>query len=533
MVLDLQGNPHFAYVKKYPHESSGNVSLGYASWNGATWSMQTIASHIYVKGFTLPFDLVLDSHENPHIEFFNGSLMYASWTGSNWSLETAAPDQFAYGEGPLAVDSHDSPSICYWVDDIRNTTAFVSQLLYTTPTPILMPSPTPTPTSTPPSPGALVSQLWIFEPAQSMVSSPVLANGLVYVTAGNSGAGTQAIYCINASTGTQVWSRTSLFAHFIIAGGHIFLGGTDYGSSNSLQGSFSCLDAATGTQLWNFSGGTSFSYPLVSDGVAYVCGYQYSVSSGVNVGSIFAFNASTGDQFWTFQGPQDTRFDSQPPILQGTVLYAMSAAYSSADASYHSAIYALNASDGKQLWDYTAPGLFNAFVTTDHNLFITSNYADTRDNIDAEASGGYIYDGGIIALNAQNGNPLWNYTVETSFEKPIAVGSTVYVTSADGTLYAFNGADGKIVWSYTAGTGLGAVLSVDGYLYVGSSFGVYCFNAANGAILWNFATSDFINSAPTNPTYADGVIYVGWNGPMFFLACDNTLFLWACGFKWW
>jgi outer membrane protein assembly factor BamB len=517
MVLDSQDNPRFAYGRKYPHESIGNVSLGYASWNGATWSTQTVASHLYLPGIILQSNLVLDSHDNPHIEFFNGSLIYASSTDSNWSLETVAPDQFAYGEGPLALDSHDKPSICYWVDDIHNSTAFVSQLLYTTPTPVLVPSPTPSPTPlATPNPLASVSQLWVFKPAYSIISSTVLSNGLLYLTSGDSGTGTLALYCINPSTGAQVWNCTSFFANFTVSGGYIFLGGAAYSASYSLQGVVSCLNATTGTQVWNFSGGTSFSSPLLSDGVVYVGGYQYNLSSGVSVGSILAFNTSTGDKLWTFQGQQNTRFGSQPLVLQDTTLYALSAAYDSADASYHSAIYAFNASDGKHVWNYTAPGSFGSFVAAGQNLIITSSYVDTQNNIDAETSGGYVYQGGVFALDAQDGTPLWNYPIDSSVGTPIAVGNTVYVTTGEGTIYAFNSVDGSIVWKYTAGMGLDTILSVDGYLYVGSSFGVHCFNAANGAIIWKFATSDFSSSSPTSPTYADGVIYVGWNGPTSF-----------------
>ena len=516
MVLDSHNNPHFSYQRNFPHESFGNVSLGYASFNGATWSMQTVASNIYLPGLSLQLNLVLDSYDNPHIEFFNGSLMYASWTGKDWNLDTVAPDQFAYGAGPLALNSKGSPSICYWVDDIRNKTAFVSQLLYTTPTPVLKPSQTanPIPNKTT-SPVASVSQKWIFTPAYSIVSSPVFSNGLLYITSGTSGGGTLALYCIDPSTGTQIWNRTTLFASFSVSAGYVFLSGADY-ALGSLKGAFSCLDARTGKQLWNFSGGTSFGYPLVSDGVVYVSGNLYSLSSGVNAGSIFAFNASTGDKLWSFQGQPDTDFRSQQFALQETTLFAVSTAYSSRDASYHSAVYAINTKDGQLTWNYTTAGLFSSFVATNQELFVTSNSADTRNYIDAEASGGYVYNGGILALNTQDGIPIWSYSTDSSFGVPIIAGNIVYVTSGDGVLLAFNTGDGKNVWNYTAGKGLGTILSVDAYLYVGSSFGVYCFNALDGTVIWNFITNDFAGSSPTNPTYADGVIYVGWNGPMFF-----------------
>jgi outer membrane protein assembly factor BamB len=121
---------------------------------------------------------------------------------------------------------------------------------------------------------------------------------------------------------------------------------------------------------------------------------------------------------------------------------------------------------------------------------------------------------------------------------PTIVKNTVYVVSGDGVLYAFNTTDGRVSWSYTAGTGLGSLLPVNGYLYVGSSSGVYCFNANNAEIIWNFAAGDFAASSPTFPTYADGVIYVGCNGPMFFshvtqhnfyaLNASNGEQLWNC-----
>ena len=69
--------------------------------------------------------------------------MYASWTGASWSIQTVAPNNFAYGEGPLALDSSGNPHICYLVDDIQNKTAFVSQLIYTTQTPLPSPSSLP------------------------------------------------------------------------------------------------------------------------------------------------------------------------------------------------------------------------------------------------------------------------------------------------------------------------------------------------------------------------------------------------------
>ena len=326
MVLDSIGYPHFVYEINYPHESGGNVSLGYASWNGATWSTQTIVSNVHMLGLSIQSDLVLDSHDKPHVEFFNGSLMYAILTGSNWNLETVAPDQFAYGEGPLALDTHDSPNICYWVDDIRNTTSFVSMLIIATPTPLYRQGPLPRLTTPAPSaPLASASQLWVHPSNWSIVSSPVLANGLVFVSSGNSGSGTLGLLCLNASTGSEVWNHIGLFSTFTVTNGYIYVGEASYGPSYHLQGLVSCLNASTGAQLWNFSVGTSFTTPKVSGGIVYVGGFDYALSTDVNVGFVHALNASTGKKLWVFQGPVGSRFDYQPLALEGANIYAMSA----------------------------------------------------------------------------------------------------------------------------------------------------------------------------------------------------------------
>jgi hypothetical protein len=125
MVLDSNGYPNFI--------SSFNSSLMYFSWNGSAWNTQIAVSNASYGNPTL----ALDSHNYPHIEFFNGSMMYATFTGADWNIQTVAPNNFAYGEGPLALDSSGNPHICYWVDDIQNKTAFVSQLIYTTQTPLV------------------------------------------------------------------------------------------------------------------------------------------------------------------------------------------------------------------------------------------------------------------------------------------------------------------------------------------------------------------------------------------------------------
>ncbi len=518
MVLDSSGDTHFIYAIHYPHETTINATLGYAIWDGAILRTQPVISNAAL-GMFVGANLVLDANNNPHIEFFNSSIMYASLTGTNWNIQTVAPNNFAYGEGPLALDSKNNPFICYWVDDIRNTTAFVSQLLITSPT---LPhntqktNPSPTNPNSPPPISASASKLWNFKPAYSEILSPVVVNGFIYFLSGDSASSPLVLYCLDASTGAQVWNHAGYLNGFTVANGYVYVGGASQGSSFSMQGVISCLNANSGVQLWNYSDGTSFSTPVVNGGIVYAGGFGYTLSTGVNIGFIYAFNSSTGDKLWSFLGPKSTRFDSQTLVVENTNLYAMSAAYSEQDASWQSGIYAFNAYTSEKLWNYTSPGQFSSFVASDQNIYVSSNFVDTRNYIDAEKSGGYVYEGGVLALNAQSGTRIWNYSINNSVGIPVITNNMIYVASGDGVVYSFNVTDGYVIWNYTSGTGLGSLLSANNYLYVGSSSGIYCFDEESGKVVWNFATSDFTGSSGTNPTFADGIIYLGWNGPMFF-----------------
>jgi outer membrane protein assembly factor BamB len=518
IALDSNGGTHFIYAIHYPHESTINATLGYASWDGTNLHTQSVTTNNPLGMFSQA-NLALDSHNNPHIEFFNGSLMYASLVNTNWNTQTVAPDNFAYGEGPLVLDSKDNPLICYWVDDIRNTTAFVSQLLITSPIQLTTQEPKPSPTNinSGPTISGSASKLWQFLSTYSEIISPIALNGNIYFLSGNSAAYPAVLYCLDATTGTKVWNYTGYLNGFTVVGDKVYVGGAfTQGSILSLQGFISCLNAYSGVQVWNYSDGTTFTSPLANNEIVYAGGFHYTYSSGVNVGFLYAFNALTGEKLWSFAGSTSTRFDSNHLILEDTKLYALSAAYSEQDASWHSSIYAFNANSGEALWNYTTPGQFSSFAVSDQNLLISSNFVDTRNYLDAEKSGGFIYEGGVLALNAQSGVRIWNYPISNSVGTPFILNNIVYTVSGDGVVYAFNALDGSVVWSYTSGTGLGSLLSANGYLYVGSSSGVYCFIADNGRVVWNFAISDFAESSGTNPIFADNLIYVGWNGPMFF-----------------
>jgi outer membrane protein assembly factor BamB len=350
-----------------------------------------------------------------------------------------------------------------------------------------------------------VTQLWQFSSLGDYdypsISSPVVAYGYVYFTSQGSGD----LYCLDASNGAQIWSASAA-GSFTVANGYIYV---------SAGGDVLCFNALSGVQLWNFSHAVAFGAPAVVGGIVYVGGLN-STSTPNDIGCIYALNASTGTKIWDYLGPAGTGFNGNSPVLAGENLYAFSVSYSNKNSSYSSVAYTFEASTGEELWNYSAIGDFSSLAADGQNVYVASSYVDTTNFINSENVNGRVFDGGVVALNAPNGETIWNYPIDSSVTSPIIANGTVYVVSGDGSAYAFNAADGALKWHYVAGTGLGQPFLVNSYLYIGSSFGAYCLNPNNGSVIWNFATSDFAGSSPTYPTYSDGVIYVGWNGPMFF-----------------
>ncbi|MEI7836001.1 MAG: PQQ-binding-like beta-propeller repeat protein, partial [Planctomycetota bacterium] len=85
--------------------------------------------------------------------------------------------------------------------------------------------------------------LWRFETGRSVRSSPVVAEGKVFV-----GSDDGVVYAIDVAKGRKVWSTATegaVSAAPLYVGGRIYVGSQD--------GNFYCLSAATGGLIWKFA----------------------------------------------------------------------------------------------------------------------------------------------------------------------------------------------------------------------------------------------------------------------------------------
>ncbi len=95
------------------------------------------------------------------------------------------------------------------------------------------------------------------------MSSPAIANGVVYVGSGNGN-----IYALNALTGEYLWNYLTggdVESSPAVADGVVYVGSND--------GNIYALDATTGVLIWSYATGSSaFSSPAVAGGAVFVGG---------------------------------------------------------------------------------------------------------------------------------------------------------------------------------------------------------------------------------------------------------------------
>jgi outer membrane protein assembly factor BamB len=134
-------------------------------------------------------------------------------------------------------------------------------------------------------------------------------------------------------------------------------------------------------------------------------------------------------------------------------------------------------------------------------------------------SNGSIYFGGsdgyVYALDANTGDPIWNFPTgddngkkEKIWATPAVSDGTLYIGSFDKNVYAVNTADGTIKWKYlTEGTITATPLVIDGTVYIASHDRYfYALNAADGTLKWKFMGENWFWA---KPAIYEGKIYAG------------------------
>jgi hypothetical protein len=185
--------------------------------------------------------------------------------------------------------------------------------------------------------------LWQFPTGGYVVSSPAVADGVVFVGSFNG-----YFYAVDATTGMQRWqfkTGFSVTSSPTLTNGVVYVGSYDT--------FLYALDAATGTQRWRFpTGGPVEGSPTVAGGVVYVGSHDH---------SLYALDATKGSLLWRFQTGDEVE---GPPTLTNGVVYV---------GSTDTYLYALDAATGTQRWRFPTGGaIASSPLVSDGVVFVGS-----------------------------------------------------------------------------------------------------------------------------------------------------------------
>jgi outer membrane protein assembly factor BamB len=272
---------------------------------------------------------------------------------------------------------------------------------------------------------------------RNFVSQPTVADGTVYVIAGDGFNNPNTLYAVDADTGTERWQTSVVNS----VERPVASEGTVYVADNNRV---RALDPQTGSEAWRFqlTGGIR-GPPAVSQGRLFV-----GTNRQFDPGFTYAINAETGGGLWRVSGP-DVRGVA---ARDGTV-------YAATDSE----VIARDAATGAVDWRHD--GSANTFLTVSADddrvyaatsgttgvsaLNATTGVIDWREQTSAGVSGRVTLarggafvgttDGTVLAENRTTGDPLWTRSVGTSATRPAVAGTTLVVANGTGGTTAYEG----------------------------------------------------------------------------------------------
>ena len=319
--------------------------------------------------------------------------------------------------------------------------------------------------------------------------SPVVIDKILYVTAGYS------LYALNESNGGLFWSIAYGDSS---AGPPTVEDGIIYwvaGNENLYA-----INANTREVIWKTTGmhfGNPGAIPTVVDG-------KIIIGERSDPGKIWGLDALSGAVLWSYQtGSVDGIFPS--------IAVDESTAYAVARTSWWEGIpttlYALDLQNGQKKWSYSM-GLFKGWCVRPSSPLVAYESVFAIEN------------GTLYALNNQGGSLRWtrnlgDYEEGVQFHSsPAAAYGMIFVGSGDHNVYALNATDGELVWNHTTpGMVYSSPAVADGKLFVGALGGLLAINAINGSLIWQYSLGS--GSVSSSPAIADGIVFMGLRSTLY------------------
>lgn len=321
------------------------------------------------------------------------------------------------------------------------------------------------------------SLVWTFETKGPVISSPVVADDVVYV-----GSEDNNLYALDAQTGQLQWSFATSGAvnstPLVTRGKVLFL---------SYDGYFYALAQSTGKLIWKFkTGGESkFKVKDYFNGSFQPDFWDFYLSSAVaddkNVyfgssdGNLYALDIQTGDKVWQYQTSGSVH--SSPALHKGLLVVG----------TWDSRVYCLKATTGKENWSYTTGRDTAQYVW----LGIQAS-----PSIDEQAVYIGSRDGKMYAFDLANGDTLWtnNNFHRSWMPSSAAIGQeNIYTGSSDAfSFYSISKATGEINYATKTHAYTFSSPAIDEEMaYIGAANGrMFGIDLASGDIKWQWKTQE-------------------------------------------
>ena len=322
----------------------------------------------------------------------------------------------------------------------------------------------------PPAPGTPPGEWrpWRFRMSNDVWGTPVVSDGLLYVTSFE-------VHALDVASGRRQFKTRDVAWTMAVAGGRIHA---------SDGPSLFALDAADGSERWR-TAADGWVYAIRADGGTVV--------TATRGGGVQAWDASSGTRRWERGGAQ-TQFESPDsgPTVIGRAVYYQGGGQ----------LHAVDARNGTELWSYPVgePGAAGSVPTR------------------PVVAGGVVHltaGTRVLALDERTGAERWHFDAPAvMFAPPAHVagsgasGGGIYVADHLGTVYALDPADGQDRWRVATEPrqSVEPVLVAAGAVHLGAGSALYTLDAVSGTPRWRFpAQGEIVGS----PAVAAGRVHFG------------------------
>lgn len=288
--------------------------------------------------------------------------------------------------------------------------------------------------------GAIPRTEMMADPFDVFLSSPAIADGVVYF-----GSGDHNVYALDAATGSLKWSFSTgnvVHASPAVVDGVVYVGSWDR--------NMYALDSRSGKELWRFQTGndtTTYNQIGIASSAAVADGIVF---FGCRDGHFYAVDAKTGKQRWSHDNKMGWVIAS-PAIKNGVVYFPTSdgTRFKALDAATGTLKYSIV----NKAISFSSPAIVNGsvfFGSSDgwvHALDISTGVIQSEFQSDGskENSAKYIDDNGKMKSAALYPDFTLDgmiigmdrmFTLGSILSSPVVADGILYVGSTDGTLYA-------------------------------------------------------------------------------------------------